>query len=128
MIWDPRSRTGAQPVLRQRVGQHVGQETVSGKKIVRPSQGRAPGGVATPPDGAPVRVPSPSGQPSGGAPFVPPVEPWTGLVTAPAADKVSIGIRLDRDILAWFKAQGPGYQTRINAVLRRYVEAQATKP
>jgi uncharacterized protein (DUF4415 family) len=36
----------------------------------------------------------------------------------------SITIRLDPDILEWFKDQGKGYQTRINAVLRKYVEAQ----
>jgi uncharacterized protein (DUF4415 family) len=28
-----------------------------------------------------------------------------------------------RDVLAWFRAHGPGYQTRMNAVLRAYVEA-----
>lgn len=38
--------------------------------------------------------------------------------------KPSITIRLDPDVLDWFKGQGKGYQTRINAVLRRYVEAQ----
>lgn len=38
--------------------------------------------------------------------------------------KPAITIRLDRDVLDWFKSQGKGYQTRINAVLRRYVEAQ----
>ncbi|HEY0513569.1 MAG TPA: BrnA antitoxin family protein [Thermoanaerobaculia bacterium] len=38
--------------------------------------------------------------------------------------KPSITIRLDPDILEWFKGQGRGYQTRINAVLRKYVEAQ----
>lgn len=37
--------------------------------------------------------------------------------------KPSITIRLDPDVLEWFKSQGKGYQTRINAVLRRYVEA-----
>jgi uncharacterized protein (DUF4415 family) len=31
-------------------------------------------------------------------------------------------VRLDADMLDWFKAQGPGYQTRINAVLRSYYE------
>ena len=30
----------------------------------------------------------------------------------------------DSDVLAWFKSQGRGYQTRINAVLRAYMEAQ----
>ena len=37
--------------------------------------------------------------------------------------KPSITIRLDPDVLEWFKEQGRGYQTRINAVLRRYMEA-----
>jgi uncharacterized protein (DUF4415 family) len=27
-------------------------------------------------------------------------------------------VRLDSDVLAWFKSQGKGYQTRINAILR----------
>jgi uncharacterized protein (DUF4415 family) len=38
--------------------------------------------------------------------------------------KKQLTIRLDEDILDWFKVQGSGYQTRINAVLRKYVEAQ----
>ncbi|MGL4637114.1 MAG: BrnA antitoxin family protein [Beijerinckiaceae bacterium] len=33
-------------------------------------------------------------------------------------------MRLDADVLAWFKERGSGYQTRINAVLRRTMEAQ----
>jgi uncharacterized protein (DUF4415 family) len=36
--------------------------------------------------------------------------------------KESITIRLDPDILVWFKSLGKGYQTRINAVLRAYME------
>jgi uncharacterized protein (DUF4415 family) len=39
-------------------------------------------------------------------------------------DKTAVGLRLDADVLRWFKARGKGYQTRINAVLRRYMEAQ----
>jgi uncharacterized protein (DUF4415 family) len=31
---------------------------------------------------------------------------------------------LDEDVFAWFRTHGPGYQTRINAVLRAYVEAR----
>ena len=37
--------------------------------------------------------------------------------------KTPITIRLDSDVVAWFKSQGPGYQTRINLLLRRYMEA-----
>ena len=32
-------------------------------------------------------------------------------------------LRLDSDILEWFKSKGKGYQTKINAVLRSYIEA-----
>jgi uncharacterized protein (DUF4415 family) len=32
-------------------------------------------------------------------------------------------MRLDEDLLDWLKDQGPGYQTRINAILRAYYEA-----
>jgi len=37
--------------------------------------------------------------------------------------KASISLRVDRDVLEWFKAQGGGYQTRINAVLRAFRDA-----
>jgi uncharacterized protein (DUF4415 family) len=37
--------------------------------------------------------------------------------------KAQLTLRLDSDVLAWFKAQGRGYQTRINALLRAYMEA-----
>jgi uncharacterized protein (DUF4415 family) len=35
-----------------------------------------------------------------------------------------VTLRLDRDVLAWFRRQGRGYQARINAVLRAFVKAQ----
>lgn len=37
--------------------------------------------------------------------------------------KQKITIRLDKDVVNWFKSHGKGYQTRINAVLRTYMEA-----
>jgi len=37
--------------------------------------------------------------------------------------KDAVSIRLDQDLIAWFKRRGRGYQTRINAVLRAYMEA-----
>jgi uncharacterized protein (DUF4415 family) len=33
-------------------------------------------------------------------------------------------IRFDAEVLRWFKARGPGYQTRINGVLRAFVQAR----
>ena len=41
----------------------------------------------------------------------------------PVGPKTSISLRVDADVLEWFKAQGSGYQTRINAVLRAFKDA-----
>jgi uncharacterized protein (DUF4415 family) len=41
----------------------------------------------------------------------------------PIPPKASISLRLDADVLIWLKSQGPGYQTRINAILRAFKEA-----
>ena len=38
--------------------------------------------------------------------------------------KEAISIKLDDDVLAFFRKQGRGYQTRINAVLRRFMQAR----
>ncbi|MCI0525365.1 MAG: BrnA antitoxin family protein [Acidobacteria bacterium] len=38
--------------------------------------------------------------------------------------KETITIRVDADVLSWFKRQGKGYQSRMNAVLKMFVEAQ----
>jgi uncharacterized protein (DUF4415 family) len=50
---------------------------------------------------------------------------WGSKVTVglPPA-KQDIHIRLDGDVLEWFKAHGRGYQTRINAVLRAFVQTR----
>jgi uncharacterized protein (DUF4415 family) len=39
--------------------------------------------------------------------------------------KKSLTIRIDADVLAWLKAQGKGYQTRINALLREAFEGHS---
>ena len=46
----------------------------------------------------------------------------------PAPSKASISLRVDADVLEWFKAQGSGYQTRINAVLRAFKDASFDLP
>jgi uncharacterized protein (DUF4415 family) len=38
--------------------------------------------------------------------------------------KAPVHAKFDVDVVDWFKAQGRGYQARMNAVLRRYMEAQ----
>jgi uncharacterized protein (DUF4415 family) len=50
---------------------------------------------------------------------------WTKarLVLPPGKELVTL--RLDRDVVAWFRKAGKGYQTRINAVLRAYKDAHS---
>ncbi len=38
-------------------------------------------------------------------------------------NKAQVTLRVDQDVLEWFKSQGRGYQTQINALLRAYMEA-----
>ena len=49
---------------------------------------------------------------------------WGTVRVGIPGPKQQLTVRLDRDVVAWFKAQGPGYQTRMNAVLRSFVDAQ----
>ena len=51
---------------------------------------------------------------------IPEVKDWSSAVAGKFYRplKEAVSIRLDADILAWFKGQGSGYQTRINEVLR----------
>ncbi len=44
-------------------------------------------------------------------------------VVYPEGPKKQITVRLDADMVEWFRNQGRGYQTRMNAVLRSYYEA-----
>jgi uncharacterized protein (DUF4415 family) len=60
--------------------------------------------VASDPDAAPVDI------------------DWSKAVLVVPPRKKAISIRLDPDVLDYFKNEGPGYQRRINAVLRSYVE------
>lgn len=41
--------------------------------------------------------------------------------------KKSLTIRVDADVLAWLRGQGKGYQTRINALLRKAMEAGSSR-
>jgi uncharacterized protein (DUF4415 family) len=52
---------------------------------------------------------------------------WVNLKVAWPQPKQAISLRIDTDILAWFRDGGPGYQTRMNAVLRAFVNAQQGK-
>ncbi|HHJ19109.1 MAG TPA: hypothetical protein ENJ84_04670 [Gammaproteobacteria bacterium] len=41
----------------------------------------------------------------------------------PVQNKTQITLRIDTDVLNWFKNQGKGYQTNINSLLKAYKEA-----
>ncbi len=52
---------------------------------------------------------------------------WSDAVLVIPPKKTAISIRVDEDVLNYFKRQGEGYQRRINAVLRSYMQ-QKVKP
>jgi uncharacterized protein (DUF4415 family) len=49
---------------------------------------------------------------------------WQDAVPVNPGPKRLLSLRLDPDVVEWFRAQGPGYQTRMNAVLRAYMKAK----
>jgi uncharacterized protein (DUF4415 family) len=50
---------------------------------------------------------------------------WSDAVLVIPSKKKAISIRVDEDVLDFFKKQGDGYQRRINAVLRSYMQQKA---
>lgn len=49
---------------------------------------------------------------------------WSKAKLVMPRAKEAVSLRVDADVLEWFKSQGPGYLTRMNAVLRSFVEAK----
>jgi uncharacterized protein (DUF4415 family) len=49
---------------------------------------------------------------------------WRSARVIVPQGKISVNLRLDNDVVEWFRARGKGHLTRMNAVLRAYVEAQ----
>lgn len=47
---------------------------------------------------------------------------WSKAELVAPSKKQAISIRLDQDLIDFFKSEGPGYQRRINAVLRSYMQ------
>lgn len=60
---------------------------------------------------------------------VPEVRDWSRAIVGKfyRPIKKSLAIRLDADVLAWLKAEGSGYQTRINKILRAAMEGRARR-
>lgn len=50
-----------------------------------------------------------------------PADFWESATLAVPTPKRAISLRVDEDVLEWFRTSGPRYQTRMNAVLRSYV-------
>jgi uncharacterized protein (DUF4415 family) len=53
---------------------------------------------------------------------------WTPEMVArkglkPVPKKALLSLRIDSDVIEWFRRQGAGYQSRMNALLRAYMEA-----
>jgi uncharacterized protein (DUF4415 family) len=53
---------------------------------------------------------------------------WTRAVKGLPPRKQDIHIRIDEDVLDWFRQAGRGYQTRINSVLRAFMESRKRAP
>ena len=52
---------------------------------------------------------------------------WSTVQVGIPGPKQQLTVRFDQDVIEWFKAQGMGYQTRMNAVLRSFVEAHRNR-
>lgn len=52
-----------------------------------------------------------------------PADFWADASIVHPVPKRPISLRVDEDVLRWFKQQGPRYQSRMNAVLRAYMAA-----
>ena len=48
-------------------------------------------------------------------------------VVMPPPSKASVHLRIDSDVLEWFRAQGKGHLSRMNAVLRSFMEAHKSR-
>ncbi|HYI24062.1 MAG TPA: BrnA antitoxin family protein [Thermomicrobiales bacterium] len=53
---------------------------------------------------------------------------WSTVQAGIPGSKERLTVRFDIEVVDWFKAQGPGYQTRMNEVLKSYVRAQTREP
>lgn len=52
---------------------------------------------------------------------------WKKAKIIMPATKTALSLRVDADVLKWFKSHGKGYQSLMNAVLKTYVDARNSK-
>ena len=84
-------------------------------RVRRPSQGRADLARLRRMSDAEIERTAPAELPLFSADF------WDDAAIQVPIRKTAISLRVDEDVLAWFKSEGPRYQTRMNAILRSYV-------
>ncbi len=53
---------------------------------------------------------------------------WQNAKLAMPVSKKQLTVRFDADVVEWFKSQGKGYQSHMNAILKAYVHTQLPKP
>jgi len=60
---------------------------------------------------------------------IPEITDWSGAVVGKfyRPVKEAVTVRLDADVVHWLKRDGKGYQTRLNAILRREMERSGRK-
>jgi uncharacterized protein (DUF4415 family) len=61
--------------------------------------------------------------------YIPEITDWSGAVVGKfyRPVKEAVTVRLDADVVHWLKRDGKGYQTRLNAILRREMERSGRK-
>ena len=91
-------------------------------KAARPSRGRANLRLLARVTDAEIRRSAPEELPELPSDF------WDSAVPIVPAGKVPISLRVDSDVLEWFREKGPKYQSRMNAVLRSYMERFLDRP
>ena len=91
---------------RVRLGERLDQGRTDWKRVDALSDSDVATAIAEDPDGLEVRP------------------EWleNAMLLRPGRRKRQITVRLDAEVIDWFKSQGKGYQTRMNAVLRAYFE------
>lgn len=57
-----------------------------------------------------------------------PADFWDEATVVVPVQKAAISLRVDADVLGWFRQQGPKYQSRMNAVLRSYMTQRRQAP
>jgi len=50
---------------------------------------------------------------------------WDSAELVELVRKQAVSLRIDEDVLDWFRQRGPRYQSRMNAVLRSYMNARS---